>query len=332
MTELATPAAAAGGAVGRDGLSRAIASAGLGILSCDRSTASVAFLNEPGADVLRSLTAEGGPDAADLLARAALAAEAAGDPAATGRPFSLSLGDRVLGYSLYPAPDVLWVFFRDVTEKLRLDEVAGSRQATDSLLGVFAALRHELGNPVNAAKTSLAVLRNGIGRIEDDAVRRYVDRALESLARVEAVLGTLRDYGFVPEPQPRAVRVSEVVERAVLECGPALAAQGIALGVDTGEPVLAALADPEAAEQAICALLRRAAQSAAAPAEIAVRVEARPGTVAVRVVSPDGAGADPAATDLGILFARRLAALMGSTLESDATGVALVLRRAEAAP
>ena len=116
--------------------------------------------------------------------------------------------------------------------RVRLSTVAEALQLSDSLLGIFTALRHELGNSVNVAKTSLHVLRQGLGRHDEDAVRRYVDRSLEALSRVEAVLGTLRDYGFAPRAAAAAVPVSEVVERAMLECGRCLVERGTALDVE----------------------------------------------------------------------------------------------------
>jgi len=315
-------------------LAKAIDAAGLGILAFDRATGDVLYVNPRGSETLRSLSDASRIDALATVTRAVLAQAEVVERGPDDEPRSLAFGDRVLGFSLYPTPDVLWAFFRDVTEKVRLNTVAESLQLSDSLLGIFTALRHELGNSVNVVKTSLHVLRQGLGRHDEDAVRRYVDRSLEALSRVESVLGTLRDYGFAPRPRPRPVPVSEVVERAVLECGRCLVERGTALDVEMAEGETRIVADPASLEQALCDLVGRAGEKARAGKglRVVVRVENRRDTVVIRV-SPGGEDVEAPLhaeeDDLRLLVARRLVSQMEGTLELDGGDSVVTLRRAK---
>ncbi|MBI5440529.1 MAG: hypothetical protein HY900_04875 [Deltaproteobacteria bacterium] len=314
-------------------LAKAIDAAGLGIIALEKDSGRVAYLNPAGAGMLRALSDSSGADALMAFAQVLLAQASPAGAGSGEAVSSLTFGERVIGYTLYPAHDELWAFFRDVTEKERLSSLAESLQLSDALLGVFTALRHDVGNSVNAAKTSLHVLRQGLGRHDETAVRRYVDRALEALAGVETVLGTLRDYGFASRPRLRPVPIGEVVECAVLECGSALAGRGAVLDVEVQEGAVQVLADPASLEAALCALVSRAelCGRAGGNPRILVLVEPRRDTVVVRI-SPRGdreaLPVRPSDDDnLRLLVVRRLVAQMEASLELQGCDSVVTLRR-----
>lgn len=314
-------------------LAGAIEAAGLGVLALEPSAGSVAYVSSAASEALRALSDAAGRDVLVEIARAAIGTSGEGDlsPERTAR--TLAIGDRVVGYSTYPAADTLWVIFRDITEKAHASSVAEAIQLSDALLGVFTTLRHDLGNSVNAAKTSLHVLRQGIGRHDEEAVRRYVDRALESLSRVEAVLATLRDYGFASRPRLRSVPVSDVVEGAALGCGHRLHEHGTALDVELGDGSATVIADPVTLQDALCDLVSRAelcARSGPDPG-VLLRVETRRDTVAIRVSARRGtekvAAARAPEGDLRLLVVRRLISQMQGTIDEDSGDAVVTLRR-----
>ncbi len=315
-------------------LAKAIDAAGLGIIALDESSGRVVYLNPAGAGMLQSLSDTSRKDALETFTRV-LVAEATSADAGPGESSSaLMLGERVVGYTLYPAHGELWALFRDVTEKERLSSLAESLHLSDALLSVFTVLRHDVGNAVNAAKTSLHVLRQGLGRHDENAVRRYVNRALEALAGVETVLGTLRDYGFASRPRLRPVLIGEVVESAALECGLGLAERGTVLDVDVKEGTEQVLADPVSLEVALCALVSRAELNARAGGSprVLVLVEPRRDTVVIRISSCGGREKVPVRSsddeDLRLLVVRRLVAQMEGRLELKGRDSIVTLRRA----
>ncbi|MBK8597423.1 MAG: hypothetical protein IPP07_31030 [Holophagales bacterium] len=318
-------------------LERAIEAAGFGILALDRGSGGIAYLNAAGTEMLRVVSDLLGKDATAVFAGTVLAESREMTAAAATGGLSLSLGELVVGYSLYPTETELWVFFRDVTERHRQSSIAEALRLSDALLGVFTSLRHDLGNSVNAAKTSLDVLRRGLGRHDEKAILRYVGRALEALARMEALLGTLRDYGFAETRLVRPVPVGEVVESVVLDRGRGLADGGMTLDVDVEEGAVEVLADPASLEDALGDLVSRAASRGSGQANpgVLVRVETRRDTVAIHVSSrgrQDGAP-EPTAeeNDLRLLVVRRLVSQMDATFEVEGGVATVTLRRARGA-
>ena len=319
-------------------LERAIEAAGFGILALDRDSGGLVYVNAAGAEMLRTVSDLLQTDATAVFARAVLA-ETSGRPEDAGpRGRSLSLGECVVGYSLYPTETELWVFFRDVTEKHRQSSVAEALRLSDALLGIFSTLRHDLGNSVNAAKTSLDVLRRGLGRHDEKAILRYVGRALEALSNMETLLGTLRDYGFAETRRIRPVPIGEVVESVVLDRGRSLADAGTTLDVDIEVGAVEVLADPASLEDALGDLVSRAAYRARSQKNpgVLVRVEPQRDTVAIRVSSREGRSglSEPPVEegDLRLLVVRRLVSQMEGTFDVDGGVATVTLRRARGAP
>ncbi len=59
---------------------------------------------------------------------------------------------------------------------------------------VVAALRHEIGNPVNSIKMALLLLRWSLADLPCDRIEDYLDRTLQEVARVEKLLVALRTF------------------------------------------------------------------------------------------------------------------------------------------
>lgn len=316
----------------RELLARAIEAAGFGILALDRAGGGLRYLNAPGEAILRAATDSFRNEAWELFRRTVLAESDGAPKGSKLAARSLSLGTFRIGYSLYPDDEEVWAFFREVSEREHLSSVAEALRLSDVLLSVFTTLRHELGNSVNVARTSLEVLRRGAGRYDDEAVRRYVDRSLEALGRITELLAALRDFSSTRAVALRTVPVGEVVESVVLDRGAALAASGVALDVEVEARSLAAIADPSSLEDALCELVDRAARSVrrGGNGRVVIRVEARRETVVLQVeprgeVEPEEA---PGEGDLGLLVVRRRVSQMEGTVESGEGTTAITLRRA----
>lgn len=315
-------------------LERAIEAAGFGILALDRESGGIAYVNAAGSGMLEVAADLLGTDATADFARTVLA-ETRGLPAdAAPGARTLQLGEFVVGYSLYPTETELWVFFRDVTERHRQSSVAEALRLSDALVGVFSSLRHNLGNSVNAAKTSLDVLRRGLGTLDEEAIRRYVGRAMEALSQVEALLGTLRDYGFAETRRICPVPVGEVVESVVLDRGRGLAEAGMSLDVEIDDRGVEVLSDRASLEDALGDLVNRAAscaRSREAPG-VLVRVETRRETVAIQISPREGRGSGPAPPaeegNLRLLVVGRLVSQMEGTFDVAGAFATVTLRRA----
>ncbi|MDR2861749.1 MAG: hypothetical protein LBV07_04305, partial [Syntrophobacterales bacterium] len=74
---------------------------------------------------------------------------------------------------------------RDITEKIRLENIAESVQLMSNIGYIFSGIRHEIGNPINSIKMTMSVLKNNIRRYSQDKILEYADRVLNEIHRVE---------------------------------------------------------------------------------------------------------------------------------------------------
>lgn len=173
---------------------------------------------------------------------------------------------RIVGYTLYGSGSLAWAFFRDITEKTRLESIAEAVEMMNNIGYVFSAVRHELGNPINSVKAGLSVLRANIDTFSRSVVIEYVDRLSSELSRVEVLLRSLRNFSMYEHLDPVPVDLHQFFEDFAALAELDLNQRGVRLSL-TGEPGCVALADPRALQQALLNLIANAVDA----------VEGRPG-------------------------------------------------------
>lgn len=96
---------------------------------------------------------------------------------------------------------------RDVTEKVRLESIVAAVNNMNNIGYVFSGIRHEIGNPVNSLKVALSVLLDNIDIYPLQSIRRYIERSLTEILRIEELLTSLRNYNMFEHPSIQAVAV-----------------------------------------------------------------------------------------------------------------------------
>lgn len=92
--------------------------------------------------------------------------------------------------------DQIIVINRNITEKKRLMTIAESVNMMDNLGFLFSAIRHEIGNPINAVKMTMSVLRNNIGIFTENKITEYTDRVLSEINRIEYLLNSFKSFNM----------------------------------------------------------------------------------------------------------------------------------------
>ncbi|MBI4913172.1 MAG: HAMP domain-containing histidine kinase [Acidobacteria bacterium] len=245
----------------------------------------------------------------------------------------LRVGASIFGYSIYHAGRFAWVFLRDITERTRLEALAGSIEWTNSLGYIFSTVRHELGNPVNSVKTALSVLSGGLDRFSKETIQEYIQGIQGEMSRVEQLLQTLKSFSAHERPdcQPRDLAAflqgfSPLVERD-------LAQGGIRLTIEA-EPGLPLVSmDPRGLNQVLINLVANAIdalQERHSP-QIWIRARQEGGGVSV-LVEDNGSGirdqdmhrlftpfftTKVSGTGLGLVIVKKMLAEMGSTIHAE---------------
>ncbi len=229
----------------------------IGIIVLDRAQEAIEYFN-PAAEQLISP----GQDPRDFAALKALFFPAGLAPLPVGQQ-STSFQERLLGYSVYPIPggEYLWIFVRDITDKLRLESIADAVNTMENIGYAFSGIRHEIGNPLNSAKMTLSVLRENYRDFPPETALEFIDRSLTELLRVEDLLKTLRNINQYEQPIPERIALPEFLDRFVKLVQDESGRRHIRIDTEFSPDAQWALADPRPLQQVLLNLFTNAADA-----------------------------------------------------------------------
>lgn len=129
-------------------------------------------------------------------------------------PEPILLGDRIFGFTIYRIMEnFVWIFIRDITEKIRLESIAEAVNSSTNIGYIFSGVRHEIGNPINSIKTALSVLRTNFDNFSKENILKYIDRTLDDIGRVEYLLKSLKNFNMYESPKLQNVSLPLFMER-----------------------------------------------------------------------------------------------------------------------
>lgn len=301
-------------------------SASLGILVFDKPAEALLFANTEARAILESA----GASVDYAAARAAFGGLDFPSDDPSPETASCRIGARLVGYTKYRNRGIEWLFCRDISEKARLESVAEAIELSDSFGHVFAAVRHELGNPINSAKMALTVLRRNFDRLGRDGALDYLDSTLKELERVEDLLASLRSFSLYEDVRPRPLAIDAFLEELIQFAARDFRDRGIGLQFVPGAPGVEIHADPRALRQVLMGLCANAADAMAGQRNALIAAD----TVAtdrevILAVRDNGPGIPPdslsqlflpffttksTGTGLGLVIARKMLARMSATI------------------
>lgn len=153
--------------------------------------------------------------------------------------------------------------FQDLTEIRRLEMVAEAVNLMDNLSFVFAGVRHELGNPINALKTTISVLVRRLPELELESVAEYLERCQSDIRRVEYLLRSLKSFSMFENPVVEVLHLSTFLEKLEPLLRPDIEARGVSLMMPRSESDLWMRADPRALQQVMLNLVTNAMDACA---------------------------------------------------------------------
>jgi PAS domain S-box-containing protein len=222
---------------------------------------------------------------------------------------------------------------RDVTEMLRLESLAEAVNVADNIGYVFTGIRHEIGNPVNAIRMTMTMLKARLDKAGDSGSGKYIQRCFEELSRVQYLLDSLKSFNLFENPSIRQVNLMDFLEKFTSLVLPDLEKKGVSLEVSVNPDASMCLADPRALQQVMLNVVTNAAEACegGADSKVAVRVDKKSGEVHIRV-EDDGVGmtaeqldklfrpfhtTKPEGTGLGLVIARRMLSKMDGRIEIE---------------
>jgi PAS domain S-box-containing protein len=174
---------------------------------------------------------------------------------------------------------------RDVTEKLWLESIAQSVETMNNIGYIFAGVRHEIGNPVNAVTMILEVLRSKLASLDKKAMEGYLDRALSELSRVGYLLRTLKTYNMYERPRLQQLGMRRFLEQFLSVVQEDFRDRGITMTTSIEPDAETCQADPRALQQVLLNFLTNAVDALQGREDpvIALRVLKRDGMIHIQV-------------------------------------------------
>ncbi|MDA8326503.1 MAG: ATP-binding protein [Nitrospiraceae bacterium] len=144
----------------------------------------------------------------------------------------------------------------------KLQSIAQSVNDMNNIGYIFSGIRHELGNPVAAIKTSLEILKKDLDRGVHDTTAKHVERSLSELSRIEHLLRNLKSYNMYEALEIRELDVGAFMDEFIPLIREDLEKQGIGVSFEKTDGAFA-LADPRALQQVLLNIISNAADALA---------------------------------------------------------------------
>jgi len=150
---------------------------------------------------------------------------------------------------------------RNITEKKRLESIAEAANLMDNIGFIFSSIRHELGNPINSIKVSLSVLNSNLEGYDKNDIKRFINRSLSDIGRVEYLLKTLKNFSIFEHPIVEKTDLTALLNKFIPLIDAELKQKHIQLEVSIPQTPLFGLIDPRAFQQVLLNLIANAADA-----------------------------------------------------------------------
>jgi PAS domain S-box-containing protein len=152
---------------------------------------------------------------------------------------------------------------RNITEKKRLESIVEAANLMDNIGFIFSSIRHELGNPINSIKVSLSVLDSNLESYDKNNIKRFINRSLSDIVRVEYLLKTLKNFSVFERPILEETNMTALLTKFIPLIATDLEQKNIRLSAHIPKEPTLGMIDPRAFQQVLLNLIANAADSVA---------------------------------------------------------------------
>lgn len=179
----------------------------------------------------------------------------------------------------------------DITERRRLESIAQAASLMDNLGYVFSGVRHELGNPINTLKITLAVLGKNFENFSAEKTKNFLDQASAEIGKMEFLLKSLKNFNMYEHLEPENTGLSAFFEKFLALVKEDFRRKGIEIETLLPGDDVSAHADPRALQQVLLNLMTNAADALEGMPQPAIKISVRKTKGAVLIeVEDNGRG------------------------------------------
>ena len=223
------------------------------------------------------------------------------------------------------------IIFRDITEKKRIESIAGALNMMDNIGYVFSGIRHELGNPVNTTKLNLDILKKRYNILPEEKIAEYIDRAMEGIAKIEFLLKSLTSFNLFETVSLKCASLSSFLDNFVAMARADFLAKGIKIKSVLSPGAEYACMDERAFNHALLNIFANAADAVSGVPEPEITLKTfRVGGMVSVMVEDNGRGMNarqmrdlfkpfhtskPKGTGLGLVIVKKMVSKMQGSVE-----------------
>ncbi len=108
-----------------------------------------------------------------------------------------------------------YFIFEDVTQREKMRKRLEQEEYFVNMGKMVSVVRHEIGNPINALKTAIQVLKTNFEKFDTRKKYQYLDRIQDDIERMERFLGILKNYGMYDNIRCQPVNWRDFIEEFV---------------------------------------------------------------------------------------------------------------------
>ncbi|MDA8173840.1 MAG: ATP-binding protein [Nitrospiraceae bacterium] len=152
----------------------------------------------------------------------------------------------------------------DITEREKLESVAQSVELMNNIGYIFSGIRHEIGNPLQSIKMTVAVFLKALEKAPAREVTDYVDylgRIQEDMARIEFLLKSLKSFNIYEQMELAEVDLNDYLAEFTRFIRADFDRKGIRVELDSKPGLGLARIDPRAMQQILLNLVINSADA-----------------------------------------------------------------------
>ncbi|MEK6201156.1 MAG: ATP-binding protein [Desulfobulbaceae bacterium] len=221
---------------------------------------------------------------------------------------------------------------RNITEKKRLESIVEAANLMDNIGFIFSSIRHELGNPINSIKVSLSVLDSNLESYDKNNIKRFINRSLSDVVRVEYLLKTLKNFSIFERPIIEKTDMTALLTKFIPLIATELKQKNIRLSADIPQEATIGMIDPRALQQVLLNLIANAADSLSETVEkhISLAMQREENGQITLIIGDNGCGISdheqanlfkpffttkPQGTGLGLVIVKKMLSKMNCSID-----------------
>ncbi len=229
--------------------------------------------------------------------------------------------------------DIYMLINRNITKEQNMESIAETVNMMNNLGYIFSGIRHEIGNPINAIKMTMSVMKMNIKDLSKDRLSEYIERVLSGIYRVEYLLKSFKNFNLFEDPEPVDIYLIDFLNKFISILKEDNKCKNIAIYLDPDSVNYSVNADPRALHHVLLNIFSNAIDALVATPDARIDIIVKTNSDMIQLIIKDngvGISVDQKenlfkpfmttkahGTGLGLVIVKKNLSRMGGLIEID---------------